>query len=445
MTTPICDFLTRYANNDFLRLHMPGHKGRGCFGVERYDLTEVSGADSLYDADGIIRESEKNASRLFGCHTFYSTEGSSLCIRAMLFLILQYAKMQRKKPLILAGRNAHKVFLGGAALLDLDVEWLYGAGESYLSCDVTAEHLEQVLSSMLDKPAAVYLTAPDYLGNGLDWRALADCCHRHGVLLLADCAHGAYLKFLTPSRYPIDLGVDLCCSSAHKTLSALTGSAYLHISYSAPSWMADQAKNALAAFGSTSPSYLILRSLDALNVELAGEYSVRLDSFVRQVSMLRQELERQGYSFFGDEPLKLTVSTKPYGYHGFDFAHLLREKRVECEFSDRDWVVLMLTPALGEEGLLRLLTALLEIPPRAPISEFAPRPTVLSRVMSLREAMLSPMECIPTSSALGRILASPSVACPPAVPIAICGERLDAAALDAFAYYGVDQIWVVKK
>lgn len=445
MTTPICDFLTRYADDGILRLHMPGHKGQGSLGAEQYDLTEVEGADSLYDAVGIIRQSEENASRVFGCHTFYSAEGSSLCIRAMLFLILQYAKTQGKKPLILAGRNTHKSFLSGAALLDLEVEWLYGVGKSYLSCDITADNLERVLSSMTEKPAAVYLTAPDYLGNNLDWRALAECCHRNGVLLVADCAHGAYLKFLTPSRYPIDAGADLCCSSAHKTLSALTGSAYLHVSYHAPAVLAEQAKNAMAMFGSTSPSYLILRSLDALNVELAEAYPARLEAFVNQVSRLRQAAERQGYVFFGDEPLKLTISTKPYGYLGSDFAHLLRKKGIECEFSDRDWVVLMLTPAIGDDGLSHLAHALSEIPMRTSIVELPPCPTVLPRVMSLRDAMLSPMECVSVDSSLGRVLAVPSVACPPAVPIALCGERLTAEALKAFAYYGIEQIWVAKE
>ena len=186
MKTPICDFVRRYANSDMLRLHMPGHKGEGRQGCEPYDLTEVMGADSLYDADGIIRESEKNASELFGCDTFYSTEGSSLCIRAMLLLLRQYATEMGREPLILAGRNAHKTFLSGVALLDLDVEWLYGEADSYLTCDIRADRLEERLLSMKKLPVAVYLTAPDYLGNDVDWDAISAVCHRHGVLLAVD-------------------------------------------------------------------------------------------------------------------------------------------------------------------------------------------------------------------------------------------------------------------
>ena len=142
MNTPICDFVRRYAESGALRLHMPGHKGFGTLGVEHLDITEIDGADSLYEASGIIRESEQNASALFGCDTYYSTEGSSLCIRAMLYLAVLHAQSRRRKPLIATGRNAHKTFLSAAALLDFDVMWLYPhQDESYLSCRPKAEEL----------------------------------------------------------------------------------------------------------------------------------------------------------------------------------------------------------------------------------------------------------------------------------------------------------------
>ncbi|MBQ9131055.1 MAG: amino acid decarboxylase, partial [Clostridia bacterium] len=119
MITPICDFVQRYAQSRALRLHMPGHKGSPLLGMEALDITEINGADSLYEAQGIIRESEENASRLFDSPTFYSTEGSSQCIRAMLYLILLHAKATGKRPRVAAGRNSHKTFLSGIALLDM--------------------------------------------------------------------------------------------------------------------------------------------------------------------------------------------------------------------------------------------------------------------------------------------------------------------------------------
>lgn len=197
MNTPIYDFMHSYADENPLRLHMPGHKGVGPLGIEALDITEIGGADSLFSADGIIRESEENAARFFGCPTFYSTEGSSLAIRAMLYLALLHARAQGRAPRILAGRNVHKTFLSAAALLDLDVEWLRGEKPlSYLSCDLSPKYIEAFLQHAEEKPSAVYITSPDYLGQMADISGIARVCHRYGVLLLVDGAHGAYLRFL---------------------------------------------------------------------------------------------------------------------------------------------------------------------------------------------------------------------------------------------------------
>ena len=289
MTTPICDFLKKYSEQDILRLHMPGHKGQGKLGVEQYDITEVSGADSLYEAAGIIHQSEQNASDIFGCPTYYSAEGSSLAIRAMVYLAMQHARSQGRKPKIAAGRNAHKVFLSAVTLLDVDVAWI--AGDSYLSCKIDAGTLEAVIEA--EQPTAVYVTSPDYLGNITDVAALAEVAHRHDCLLLVDNAHGAYLKFLTPSMHPVDLGADLCADSAHKTLPVLTGGAYLHIAAKHPH-LVRQAKTALALFGSTSPSYLIMQSLDAANAVLDGGYRAELAEFAENYEQMKQRLSGWG-------------------------------------------------------------------------------------------------------------------------------------------------------
>lgn len=444
MTTPICDFVARYAARDTLRLHMPGHKGVSCLGFEERDITEIDGADSLYEAGGIIRASEQNASALFGCPTFYSTEGSSQCIRAMLYLAAVHAKETGRTPRLLAGRNAHKTFLSAAALLDLDVTWLYPQkADSYLSCAINADTLDAALSAN-DSVTAVYLTAPDYLGNCLPISDLAAVCHRHGALLLVDNAHGAYLKFLPNAAHPIDLGADLCCDSAHKTLPVLTGGAYLHIAPTAPTMLFDHAKVALALFGSTSPSYLILQSLDAANRYLE-EYPARLAAFASEVQGLKTRLLAHGFTLCGDEVLKLTLTTKPYGWDGREFAAQLRERGVECEFADPDFVVMMLTPEVGREGLRQLETALCVLPKRNAITTTPPRLVVPTRVMSIREAALSPCEVIPARECTGRVLAAATVGCPPAVPIVVSGERIDEDAVRCFAYYGIDTCTVVKE
>ncbi len=445
MNTPICDFVRRYTDERTLRLHMPGHKGVPLLGIEPLDLTEIDGADSLYEAHGIIRESEENASRLFGSHTFYSTEGSSQCIRAMLLLALQYAKRHGKRLTVAAGRNAHKTFLSAVALLDIDVTWLAGMEtDSYLTCTPDTDTLERLLRNETERPVAVYLTSPDYLGNVSDIGSVAALCHRYGVLLLVDNAHGAYLKFLPASRHPIDLGADLACDSAHKTLPALTGAAYLHISHSLERDFARQAKNALALFGSTSPSYLILQSLDAVNRYLADGYAERLAVFADAVRDCRDRLTAHGYRLFGNEPLKLTVECKSYGYTGTSLAEILQQNGIVCEFSDADFLVLMLTPEIGAVGLQRLTDTLLETPQLPAIQERPPKARLSKRVLSVRTATLSDSETLPVEQCLGRVLAAASVSCPPAVPIVVCGEQIDEQSVKSFRYYGVTHCTVVR-
>ncbi len=231
MNTPICDFVQKYAKSNAERLHMPGHKGKTVLGVEHLDITEIDGADTLYCANSIIKQSQENASKLFGSgSTFYSAEGSSLCIRAMIYLALLYANKFNKPRKILALRNVHKSFVSGIGLLDLNVEWYFGKNQTnYLSCTVSPEDLDAYFGRSNELPVAFYVTSPDYLGNTLDIKGISEVCKKYGVLLLVDNAHGAYLKFLDTSCHPIDLGADMCCDSAHKTLPALTGSAYLHV------------------------------------------------------------------------------------------------------------------------------------------------------------------------------------------------------------------------
>ncbi len=444
MDTPICDFVREYAQSNTCRLHMPGHKGNAFLGLEHLDITEIQGADSLYEAEGIIAKSEANASALFGCRTFYSTEGSSQCIRAMLYLLSLYAKEQGRKPLVAAGRNAHKAFLTAAALLDVDVRWLYPSNPvNYLSCDLTPEELEEYLQNAQEKPVAVYLTSPDYLGMVADIRSIAEVCHRHGVLMAVDNAHGAYLRFLPQSMHPIDLGADICCDSAHKTLPVLTGGAYLHLSAGMDTAVGEQARNALMLFGSTSPSYLILQSLDAANQYL-DNYPEQLRMLIPQLEAFKGRLCQRGYSLYGSEALKLTIQAKPYGYTGNQLAELLRQLKIEPEFADPDYLVLMLSAETDGETLSQLEQALCRIPPQPPIKEESPAFAPGEQVLTIREAALACSELLPVGQCLGRILAVPTVGCPPAVPILVCGERIDRHAIACFAYYGIDNCFVIK-
>lgn len=447
MTTPVWDFLQKYRRKNSARFHMPGHKGvPGPLGCEAWDITEVHGADSLYEAAGIIAESEGNAAALFGSGaTFYSTEGSSQCVRAMLHLALAN-RPAGTPPVILAARNAHKSFIYAAALLDFEPVWLYPGEDmdSICACPVTAECLERALGALESPPAAVYITSPDYLGNLADIPALADVCRRHGTPLLADNAHGAYLRFLSPSRHPANQGADICCDSAHKTLPVLTGGAYLHISRTAPAAFRENAKNAMALFGSTSPSYLTLASLDLCNQALANGMAARIRSAANALAALKQKLSVGGWGLVGAEPLKLTLDAAAAGRTGLDLAEHLRAFHAEPEYADRDFCVLMASPENTPEDLRRLEYALGCAIKKTPL----PRPALPlpmgERVLSIREALFAPYETVPAAESLGRVCGAPAIACPPAVPIAVSGERIGEAAAELFRYYEIPAVHVLK-
>lgn len=446
MDTPICDFIKEYEAKGISRLHMPGHKGMPFLGCEKRDITEICGADELYEAEGIIAASEKNAAALFGFgKTIYGTEGSSQCIRTMLFLALQERKNRAERPVILAARNAHKAFLYGCALLDVNVEWLLPERtESLCTCPITAEQVGEKLAEI--SPFAVYITAPDYLGYSPDIKAIAVVCRAAGVPLLVDNAHGAYLKFLHPSRHPLDLGAAMSCDSAHKTLPVLTGGAYLHLSAEWAEKVGGQAKKAMELFGSTSPSYLILQSLDLCNKYLAEGYREKLQWTIGQIGHLKGQLKKQEWTVMMDsDPLKLTIFTGEKGYRGGEVAEILRAHEVECEYADPDAVVLMATPENTERDFQRIEKALRNLPQREKIEPLRMPRVLPKRSMRIREAIFSRWEEIPCEEAVGRICASPCVSCPPAVPIAASGEEITAEMLPLFRAYGIEKIKVVKR
>ena len=445
ISTPIYNFVSEYIDRDFTRLHMPGHKGRGPLGCEERDITEVGGADVLYSPSGIIKESEDNASLLFNTlHTYYSTEGSSLAIRAMLTAALKGRKSDTP-PVILAARNAHKSFLYSLALLGIEVEWMYPETESYyLGGTYTKDGVCEAIGKMQNLPFAVYLTSPDYLGNIADIEGISEVLKEYDIPLLVDNAHGAYLAFLDKTMHPISLGAAMCTDSAHKTLPVLTGGAYLHLSRE---WQryASYIRDAFSLFASTSPSYLILQSLDLCNKSLATDYRDRLAECVKRVERVKAELEKNGTPATPSEPLKITLDASLFGLTGYELCDILLGDKIVPEFADESYVVLMPSPSNTEEEIGRLREVLLSIGKGEKRVE---KPLSLSRperVLSVREAIFSASESIPVSSAVGRICADPSVSCPPAVPIAVSGERISGDMVKLFEKYGIENISVVKE
>lgn len=442
MKTPIVSFLKSYQEKSPVRMHMPGHKGAGILGFEGMDLTEIYGADELFAAEGIIKESEQNASNLFGCPTYYSTQGSTLCIQTMCTILCQDAKSKGKNPKILAGRNAHRSFIHAAALLDFEIEWLYGNSD-YLSCKIHAEDLEKAIIESL--PTAVYLTNPDYLGNLLDIKSLASVCKKHNVLLAIDNAHGAYLRFLKDSLYPIDLGADLCCDSAHKTLPVLTGGAYLHLSDSLNQVWKNDVKHFMEYFSSTSPSYLIMASLDAANEALDTTFKNSLFECIQRVDGLKNTLVQHGYTILSGEPMKITISTKEFGYTGNEIANLLMECDIYPEFYDSDYIVLMPSPYNTKDDLKRLETCLCGIEGKPILVNKPPKLEQSKKAMNVRQALFSSSITLDVSKSLGQVCSSVTVSCPPAILPVIPGEVISESSIEVMKYYGIETIRVVKE
>ena len=316
------------------------------------------------------------------------------------------------------------------------------------------------------------MTSPDYLGNLQDIAGLSEICSAAGVPLLVDNAHGAYLRFLPGSHHPIGLGAAMCCDSGHKTLPVLTGGAYLHLGKNAPIQDESIVRNALALFGSTSPSYLILQSLDRCNRYLAEGYPIRVLQCLRELSLLRQELNAlaqqagavRPFALDGHlgnparEPLKLTLDAAALGLTGTQLAETLRKNSMECEYADPRYLVLMFTPENPPRDYEKLTEAVrtlcqtlsetaqggAEADEAACAAAFAALREQAEPRCSIRQAVFAAQERVPVSAALGRVCAMPAVSCPPAIPIAVSGEVITPAAVELFERYGMESVTVLK-
>ena len=190
---------------------------------------------------------------------------------------------------------------------------------------------------------------------------------------------------------------------------------------------------------------MILQSLDAVNRYLEEDYPIALATCCEQVAALKRVLCAAGHTLVGDEPLKVTLATKGYGYTGEQLAAYLKEQGIVCEFADPHRLVLMFTPDNAEEDFTQIKAALTCLEKREPLTDTAPTLATPKVALSLRQALFAPAEVLPLEQCLGRVLASPTVSCPPAVPILVGGEVVDESAVKLFRYYGYDTLRVIKE
>ena len=426
MNTPIHDFLENYKKTGAVRCHMPGGKG------VRYpaDITEIEGADSLFESSGIILRSEQNASALFGSQkTLYSCAGSTLAIQTMLALAKAHSPDKKR---IVSPRFAHRSLISSCALLDLEVDWVYS--DDYLCCNVSPEAIEEKITA---QTLAVFIASTDYFGNRTEVEKIAEICRGRNVPLLCDNAHGAYRVFT--GNHPNLLGAAMVADSAHKTLPAITGTAYLHIN---DSRFIPRSKELMALFGSSSPSYLMLESLDLCNAYIAKEKDAAKKAF-EEIDRLKKRLASMGFTLEMGDEVRIVINSAACGYSGNDFAKKLRTLLIEPEMNDDERVVLLFSTSAEKNELLRVEKAFeqIELLPSLEIK----RPTLPQPKTAItpRQAVFSPQKKIPVRDALGKICGAVLAPCPPCVPPVMPGEVIDEAVIETLLYYGAEEISVI--
>lgn len=405
--------------------HTPGHKQSDCFPADllSLDYTELPDTDALYEADGILLQAEEKLSHLFGTRrTLLSAGGCTLAIQTMLALA------RRKGYRMLFARNSHRSAVNACALLGIEPIWLLPGGSGGFTGTVSPDTVEQALREHPDV-SACYLTSPTYYGELSDLRTIADLCHRHGVYLLVDNAHGSHLAFLRENQHPIALGADASACSLHKTLPVLTGGAVLNIG--CPE-LVEGAKEAMALFGSTSPSYPIMASIDWCRDYLENGGIDAYRQTENRTLAIKQLAAQQGLlqPTAPCDPLRVCVHTTGAGITGTtaQIAYFHRHG-LEPEFCDGQNAVFIVTPFNRDKDFSRLQDALLNL--HSCPTAVSPPPLFLpQRCLTPREAVLSPTEPIPLAESEGRIAADSACPCPPGIPVIVPGEIIDRQVID---------------
>ena len=316
--TPLFDALIQYKSVK-ARFHMPSHGGEGClpgdeglFVSAPFDVTELSFSDNLSASAGVIFEAEQLAAKAYGAdRTLFVTGGATDALRTALLCV-------RDQKIAYLG-DMHKSFHAAKRLFQLDVT------------DVCA--LEEVERGSF---GAVCVTSPDYYGNVKDIAAIADVCRKTGAKLIVDEAHGAHFAFsplLPKSAVSV---ADFVIHGAHKTLPVYTGGAILHIKEA----FYQKARAARAEVIGTSPSYLVMASLDYARDLLQREGKALYAALKSEVDKVKAAYP--AVEVLPSDDFSRVVIKKQEG--GYALQAALEKGGVFVEAADADRVVLICTP-----------------------------------------------------------------------------------------------------
>lgn len=440
--------LIEYINQGFSSFHTPGHKnnfekllGKSGLSFGELDLTELPLTDNLYNPQSCILQAENNLKELYGSKTsLFSTGGNTLCIQTMLRLCApEGGKM-------ICARNVHKSVVSAMALLKIEPIWVMPEFDEKngLFSEVSSEEISKVLK-IHTNTKGVLITSPDYYGMLSNVKSLAAVCAKFGVPLLVDNAHGAHLKFLTDLNHPIDDGATFVADSAHKTLPVLTGGAWLHIS---DEKFITGAKNAMSLFGSTSPSYPIMASIDVCTNWLKSHGKVEFKALEKRVSLIKEVLKFKNISFPKNmcDPTRITINCASVGYTGDELKAHFHRFKVEPEFFDANHTVLIPTPFNFDADWLNLENALLDLEIKEPkkTDKNSSVKNLPIKILSISNTIFKKSETILIKNSKNRIAAEILHNYPPGIPIIMPGELIDNYVIQALVSQKVNKISVLK-
>ncbi|MBQ1251358.1 MAG: aminotransferase class V-fold PLP-dependent enzyme, partial [Firmicutes bacterium] len=349
--------LVHYGSSQILPMHMPGHKRKKGFmrGIASYDITEISGFDDLHHPEHEIKEAMEKAKAIYGSDATYFLVNGSTC--GILSAITAVADHGDK---ILLARNCHKSALNAVTLRGLDPQWIAPPIVSELGVygSIEPKEIEKALSEHEDIQA-VFIVSPTYEGVVSDVATIADICHKRGVPLIVDAAHGAHFHF--GDMFPKDAlscGADIVIESLHKTLPSLTQTAILHVKSNLVN--IEKVEFALQTYQSSSPSFILiasilecLRAMEEKGEELMGNYQ-------KNLVLLRKALRGFGESYLLDkeegifdyDPGKIVLGF--HGYYGKELSsRLLIKSRIEVEMTAPGYILAMTSLYDNKEDLFR--------------------------------------------------------------------------------------------
>lgn len=435
--TPILNALKAHDKLGRSSFHTPGHKCSGFLPAEllRLDYTELPDTDALFEASGAILESERMLSSLFGAgRSLISAGGCTLAIQTMLALAAERGKK------VLMARNSHRSAVAASALLGLESVWLYPRGAGSFTGRIEPEDVRSALECDSEINAC-YITSPTYYGELSDIRAISRICREHNALLLVDNAHGSHLAFMREDMHPLHLGADMTACSLHKTLPVLTGGALLNLRDGS---LGDRAKAAMSLFGSTSPSYPIMCSIELCAEYLRGGGAEEYARLTDEAASLRELAASRGIALPNGscDPLRLTLGTYSAGLCGEEQQRFFEDHGIDCEFCDGSSAVMIMTPFNSRTDLDRVRRAIEEMPVSSPVILPEYEPLRLEQVISVRDAVFSRKEAVPVNESVGRIAADIRCPCPPGVPVVMPGELITRDAADALLRAGIKEVTI---